>query len=320
VRNLFPTEVFVRSFCCLRAVRREKQKGGRRKKGDNVDPVPTYSLAELNPFGVCVHPVTRLAWERARRRGGGERGGGKRVFFFRCLFLETVLSPELKRSRFERGRRKNEGGNAGPSANFAFTIHIDRHLPVEHAYYRLLNSIGKEEGKRRKGKEGEKKKGFKSGPLCFSTAGVSPTGSRCNPLVLSNSKRGRKGERGGGKKGFAPIGAEIQDLVLETRATSTILNVLAKRLGEKKKEKRRGKKKKESTPNSSCLTAGTLHCKRIYWKMGRRREGMGGECVVGGWGGGGGGGWGVGTRRFFSSALFSAHLMHSTADQINMGL
>jgi outer membrane protein TolC len=136
----------------------------------NVDPVKTYSLAELIDLAESHNPETRLAWERARAQAaalgivqselyptlaaaalsGVER---EQVYltnrFYRQTIAEFRVAFDLNYTVFDFGARAGRIDAAKAevlAANFAFNdTHRNVIYSVEQAYYQLLNATGQED-------------------------------------------------------------------------------------------------------------------------------------------------------------------------------
>jgi outer membrane protein TolC len=139
----------------------------------NLDPVKTYTLAELVDLAESHNPETRVAWERARAQGAAlgvarselyptlaaaalSQTGRSEVYlatrFYRQTIQDFQVTLELNYLILDFGARAGRIDAAKAevlAANFAFNdTHRQVIYQVEQAYYQLLNASGQEDAAR----------------------------------------------------------------------------------------------------------------------------------------------------------------------------
>jgi outer membrane protein len=146
---------------------------GARNPGFAVDPVKTYSLAELVDLAESHNPQTRFAWERARAQAAALGIARSELYptlvavalsqtnrqqvlinnkFDRQTIQDFAVAVELDYTIFDFGARRGRINAAKAetlAANLAFNdVHRNIIFQVQRAYYQLLNASGQEDAAR----------------------------------------------------------------------------------------------------------------------------------------------------------------------------
>ena len=144
-----------------------------RESSFSIDPIKSYSLAELIDLAEMHNPETRLAWERAREQAAALGVARSELFptlaaaalsqtsrqetylgtrYYRQTFQDFQGALDLNYTVFDFGARAGRIDAAKAevlAANFAFNdTHRRVIYEVEQAYYQILNASGQEDAAR----------------------------------------------------------------------------------------------------------------------------------------------------------------------------
>jgi outer membrane protein len=144
-----------------------------RESSFSIDPIKSYSLAELIDLAETHNPETQLAWERARAQAAALGVARSELFptlaaaalsqtsrqetylgtrFYRQTFQDFQVALDLNYTVFDFGARAGRIDAAKAevlAANFEFNdTHRRVIYEVEQAYYQILNASGQEDAAR----------------------------------------------------------------------------------------------------------------------------------------------------------------------------